>query len=138
MTRKEEVSTKRMVARPAIPQTQTTPVRASESLSTNGSNVPGTGLDPNGSQTSLPSAENTQSAAAPQNGQQFVIITQFKPNHEEDIYQHISMLLQDALQQHIVRVNQTDDDLNFKVDELDVPGKYTKNRDNNQNFIKIQ
>ena len=124
-----------MVARPAMPQTQTTPVRASESSSTNGSDVPGTGLDPNGSQTSLPSTENAQSAAAPQNGQQFVvdsavhrptwdcveelvqnlktsfpllilsletlvdqIITRFKPNHEEDIYRHISMLLQDALQ----------------------------------------
>ncbi|KAJ3722891.1 FAT domain-containing protein [Lentinula raphanica] len=249
-TREEVLSTKRMVARPAMPQTQTTPVRASESSSTNGSDVPGTGSDPNGSQTSLPSTENAQSAAAPQNGQQFVvdsavhrptwdcveelvqnlktsfpllilsletlvdqIITRFKPNHEEDIYRHISMLLQDALQHHIVRVNQTDDDGQLtsstmqnlhrlaqgishaqvkkqyeedfiatklthyeyiqrlqqwrdkyevlldsrprvqpldslshyltefqysKVDELDVPGQYTEDKDNNQNFIKIQ
>ncbi|KAJ3831244.1 hypothetical protein F5878DRAFT_667761 [Lentinula raphanica] len=54
-----------------MPQTQRTTVRVSESSSTNGSDVPGTGLNPNSSQpTSLPSTENVQSAATPQNGQQ--------------------------------------------------------------------
>ncbi|KAJ3865184.1 hypothetical protein EV359DRAFT_39363 [Lentinula novae-zelandiae] len=246
-TREEVLSTKRMVSRPSV-----TPVRASESSSTNGSgsDVPGSGSDPNNSQTSLPSADNAQGTGASQNGSQFVadtavhrptwdcveelvqnlktsfpllilsletlvdqIINRFKPSHEEDIYRHICMLLQDALQHYMVRVNQTEDDGSLtastvanlhrlaqgithpqvkkeyeedftaakfthyeyiqrlqqwrdkyevlldgrprvqpldslshyltefqysKVDELDVPGQYTEDKDNNQNFIKIQ
>ncbi|KAF9075762.1 FAT domain-containing protein [Rhodocollybia butyracea] len=140
------------------------------------------------------------------------IINRFKPTHEEDIYRHICMLLQDALQHYLVRVNQIEDDGQLavstvanlhrlalgishpqvkkeyeedfittklthyeyiqrlqqwrdkyevlldgrprvqpldslshyltefqysKVDELDVPGQYTEDKDNNQNFIKI-
>ncbi|KAJ3908505.1 hypothetical protein F5879DRAFT_998725 [Lentinula edodes] len=251
-TREEVLSTKRMVSRPSVPSAQTTPVRASESSSTNGSgsDVPGSGSDPNNSQTSLPSADNAQGIGASQNGSQFVadaavhrptwdcveelvqnlktsfpllilsletlvdqIINRFKPSHEEDIYRHICMLLQDALQHYMVRVNQTEDDGSLtastvanlhrlaqgithpqvkkeyeedfitakfthyeyiqrlqqwrdkyevlldgrprvqpldslshyltefqysKVDELDVPGQYTEDKDNNQNFIKIQ
>ncbi|KAF5390637.1 hypothetical protein D9757_002758 [Collybiopsis confluens] len=141
------------------------------------------------------------------------IINRFKPTHEEDIYRHICMLLQDALQHYLVRANQADDDGQLttstiahlhrlaqgitntqvkkeyeedfitskfghyeyiqrlqqwrdkyemlldsrprvqpldslshyltefqysKVDELDVPGQYTEDKDNNQNFVKIQ
>lgn len=153
-----------MVSRPSVSSAQTTPVRASESSSTNGSgsDVPGSGSDPNNSQTSLPSADNAQGTGASQNGSQFVadtavhrptwdcveelvqnlktsfpllilsletlvdqIINRFKPSHEEDIYRHICMLLQDALQvchpnyfisnihsakHYMVRVNQTEDD----------------------------
>ncbi|KIK68099.1 hypothetical protein GYMLUDRAFT_36928 [Collybiopsis luxurians FD-317 M1] len=141
------------------------------------------------------------------------IINRFKPTHEEDIYRHICMLLQDALQHYLVRVNQAEDDGQLtastlahlhrlaqgisqpqvkkeyeedftttkfthyeyiqrlqqwrdkyellldsrpriqpldslshyltefqysKVDELDVPGQYTEDKDNNQNFVKIQ
>ncbi|KAF5369949.1 hypothetical protein D9758_001009 [Tetrapyrgos nigripes] len=142
------------------------------------------------------------------------IVSRFKAAYDEELYRHICIFLQDALQNYVVRMNQPDDDgllapqtvvhlqrlyqsmpanlskvefeqdflsankithyeyiqrlqrwrdryekildgrpriqsldqlshylVEFqysKVDEIEVPGQYTEEKDNNQNFVRIQ